>query len=62
MRNILFSIGPMFLCIPLVGILIGVPIIILIEVVMQLATGNRIGDKLAGTSVEKKPKVRFTSE
>tara|TARA_R110002111_G_scaffold258083_1_gene326858 strand:+ start:102321 stop:103124 length:804 start_codon:yes stop_codon:yes gene_type:complete len=65
MRNILLSIGPMLFCIPIVGFLIGAPIallIILLEVVMLLATGKRIGDRLGGTSVKTIPKVRLVSE
>lgn len=54
LRNITIAIGPGLLIIPFLGLLLG-PIVafllILTEVVMLLTQGNRLGDRLAGTTV-----------
>ncbi|QEG16753.1 RDD family protein [Gimesia maris] len=65
LRNLPLAIGPIFLCIPVIGILVGAPItilMILVEAAMLLITGKRIGDLLSGTSVIIIPKARWGSE
>ncbi|MCH9656092.1 MAG: RDD family protein [Planctomycetes bacterium] len=60
MRNLPLSIGPLLLCIPIIGVFIGSPvaiIMVLTEVIMLLATGRRLGDRLADTSVNMVPKL-----
>ncbi len=64
-RNILFSIAPLLFCIPVVGLLIGAPIailVVLLETVMLLVTGKRVGEILADTSVKIIPKVQTVTE
>ncbi len=56
-RNLPLAVGPCLMIIPLLGYVIGAPttgLIILAEAVLLLAQGERIGDRLAGTTVTKK--------
>ena len=57
LRNLPLAIGPAFLIIPVLGYFLGPPIaglIILIEGILILAQGERLGDRIAGTMVMKK--------
>lgn len=57
LRNLPLAIGPAFLIIPLLGYVLGPGItglIVLVEAVMLLTQGYRVGDRLAGTIVIKK--------
>lgn len=56
-RNIPLAIGPAFLIIPILGYVLAPSIsfiVILIEGIMTLTQGERLGDRLAGTAVVKK--------
>lgn len=56
-RNIPLAIGPLLLIIPLLGYILAPPvsfIVLIIEAIMLLTQGERLGDKLAGTVVVKK--------
>ena len=57
MRNLPLAIGQAFLIIPVLGYFLGPPIaglIILIEGILILTQGERLGDRMAGTMVMKK--------
>lgn len=57
LRNIPLAIGPSLLIIPLLGYLLGPPVacvMVLVETILLLAQGERLGDKLAGTTVVRK--------
>lgn len=57
LRNLPLAIGPAFLIIPLLGYLVGPPIaglMVLIEGILVLTQGERLGDRMAGTAVMKK--------
>jgi uncharacterized RDD family membrane protein YckC len=57
-RNLPLSIGGFLLAIPLIGYFVAVPIAVLIsliEAIMLLTQGYRLGDRLAGTTVVRKP-------
>jgi len=65
MRNLPLSIGPLLLCIPIIGVFIGSPValvMVLTEVIMLLATGRRLGDRLADTAVKQVPKLKLSSD
>ena len=57
LRNVTIAIGPAFLILPVIGYVLG-PVLSLIcivtEMIMLLVTKERIGDRLAGTTVVKK--------
>jgi uncharacterized RDD family membrane protein YckC len=56
MRNLLFAIPPVFFILPFIGHFIGgllMFVIVLTECITLLATGERIGDKIANTVVVK---------
>jgi len=55
LRNLPLAIGPAFLIIPLLGYFLGPSItgvIVLIETIFVLTQGERVGDRIAGTTVE----------
>jgi uncharacterized RDD family membrane protein YckC len=57
LRNVPLAIGPAFLIIPLLGYFLGpatAGIAVLVEGIMLLTQGERIGDRIAGTTVIKK--------
>lgn len=57
LRNLPLAVGPAFFIIPVLGYLIGPPIAllaILIEAILVVTQGERLGDRLAGTVVVKK--------
>jgi uncharacterized RDD family membrane protein YckC len=54
LRNVPLVAGPVLMIIPLLGYVLGPPVaalVILVEVVLLLTQGDRLGDKLAGTTV-----------
>jgi uncharacterized RDD family membrane protein YckC len=57
LRDLPLAVGPAFLIIPFLGYLLG-PVIagvaVLVETILLLTGGERLGDKLAGTTVVKK--------
>lgn len=57
LRNLPLAIGPALLIIPLLGYVVGpsvAVIIVLTEAILLLSQGDRIGDRLAGTTVVRK--------
>ena len=66
LRNVPLAIGPLAFAVPFVGYMLGLivaPVILSIEAIMVLATGRRVGDLLAGTTVRKKfPQTPATNE
>jgi uncharacterized RDD family membrane protein YckC len=57
LRNVPLAIGPALLIIPLVGYFLGpatAGIAVLVEGIMLLTQGERVGDRIAGTTVVKK--------
>lgn len=57
LRNVPLAIGPAFLIIPLLGYVLAPPIagvIILVEGIMLLTQGDRVGDRISGTTVIKR--------
>jgi uncharacterized RDD family membrane protein YckC len=56
LRNVPIAIAPALLIIPVLGYILAPigSILVLIEAIMLLTQGDRIGDKLAGTTVVKK--------
>jgi uncharacterized RDD family membrane protein YckC len=56
LRNVTLAIGPAFLLVPFAGHFAGpgaAIVFIVIEILMLLAQGNRLGDRIAGTTVVK---------
>jgi uncharacterized RDD family membrane protein YckC len=54
LRNVTIALGPSLLIIPLLGYALAPPVacvLILIETIMLLTQGERLGDKFAGTAV-----------
>ncbi len=57
LRNITLVVGWALFALPLIGFLLGTPVILLMvlaEIIMLLATGNRLGDRLGKTIVVRK--------
>lgn len=60
LRNVTIAAGPALLIIPLVGPFVALPItaiLILVEIVLVLSQGERLGDRIAGTAVIHRAKV-----
>jgi uncharacterized RDD family membrane protein YckC len=57
LRNLPLAIGPAFLIIPILGYVLGPAIAfiaVLVETILVLSNGERLGDRIAGTTVIKK--------
>jgi len=57
LRNIPLALGPAFLIIPFLGYFLGpatAGVTMLVEAIMLLSQGERVGDRIAGTTVVKK--------
>ena len=56
-RNLPLALGPAFLIIPFLGYFLGpatAGVTVLVEAIMLLSQGERVGDRIAGTTVVKK--------
>jgi uncharacterized RDD family membrane protein YckC len=56
-RNVPLIFGPLCMLVPILGYIFAIPIamiVVFVEAIMLLSQGDRLGDRLAGTTVVKK--------
>lgn len=64
-RNIPLALGPALFAIPLLGLVLAPPVILValvVETISLLAHGERLGDRLAGTVVVRRSSLRSQNE